>query len=149
MEMTNQEMERFQTIGKVAQRVGVSATTVRIWEAQANILPYRTSSGLRLYDEQMVQALCLYRHSQRLCPRSSVVSSTPISAPIPSRCLLALRCAQTSSSALHPPYRSPSPPPCAPTSFGNRSASRRNASSGSDRSIGAENGWRHSLPVGQ
>ncbi len=65
MEMMEQQMEGLQTIGKVAQRVGVSATTVRLLEAQARILPYRTSTNLRLYDEQMVEALCLYRRSQR------------------------------------------------------------------------------------
>ncbi len=65
METMEHEMKGFQTIGRVAQEVGVSPSTVRLWEAQANILPYRTTTGLRLYDEAMIEALCIYRRSQR------------------------------------------------------------------------------------
>ncbi len=65
MEMMEQQMEGLQTIGRVAEIMGVSATTVRLLEAQASILPYRTSTNLRLYDEQMVEALCRYRRSQQ------------------------------------------------------------------------------------
>ncbi len=65
MEMMERQMEGLQTIGKVAEIMGVSPTTVRLLEAQASILPYRTSTNLRLYDEAMIEALCLYRRSQR------------------------------------------------------------------------------------
>lgn len=54
-----------QTIGNVAERVGVSLTTLRLMEAQANILPYRTDTNLRLYDEAMIEALCAYRQARR------------------------------------------------------------------------------------
>ncbi len=53
------------TIGNVAERVGVSLTTLRLMEAQAGIQPYRTDTNLRLYDDEMVEALCAYRQAQR------------------------------------------------------------------------------------
>ncbi len=65
--MVTNEMKHvgLQTIGNVAQRVGVSLTTLRLMEAQAGILPYRTDTNLRLYDEAMIAALCDYRDVQR------------------------------------------------------------------------------------
>ncbi len=53
------------TIGNVAEKVGVSLTTLRLLEAQAGILPYRTDTNLRLYDDSMVDALCAYRKEQK------------------------------------------------------------------------------------
>ncbi len=53
------------TIGTVASEVGVSLTTLRLLEAQANILPYRTDTNLRLYDDEMVVALCAFRQAQQ------------------------------------------------------------------------------------
>ncbi len=64
--MTIREQQAsLRTIGNVAERVGVSLTTLRLMEAQAGIQPYRTDTNLRLYDEAMVEALCAYRQAQR------------------------------------------------------------------------------------
>ncbi len=54
-----------QTIGKAAEKVGVSPSTLRLLEAQAQVLPYRTDSNLRLYDEEMIIALCNFREEQK------------------------------------------------------------------------------------
>lgn len=65
MVMNEMKYAGLQTIGNVAERVGVSLTTLRLLEAQAGVLPYRTDTNLRLYDEAMVEALCAYRQAQR------------------------------------------------------------------------------------
>jgi DNA-binding transcriptional MerR regulator len=61
----NRNGNGLRTIGTVAEEVGVSLTTLRLLEAQANILPYRTDTNLRLYDDQMVTALCAFRQAQQ------------------------------------------------------------------------------------
>ncbi len=55
------------TIGKVAQRSGVAAKTIRFYEGVGLIpAPGRSAAGYRLYGEHDVQRLMLVRHARLL-----------------------------------------------------------------------------------
>jgi DNA-binding transcriptional MerR regulator/quercetin dioxygenase-like cupin family protein len=43
------------TIGEVARRAGVSPGTIRLWEQEGLIAPYRSSGGVRQYDELQIR----------------------------------------------------------------------------------------------
>lgn len=43
-------MDRLVAIGKAAQTLGVSITTLRRWEAEGKLIPERTAGGQRRYD---------------------------------------------------------------------------------------------------
>lgn len=58
-------------IAEAARMVGVSSSTLRLWETQALIEPIRTSSGQRLYDLDLIERLkriTWLRHEQGLNP---------------------------------------------------------------------------------
>lgn len=61
----NRNGNGLRTIGTVASEVGVSNTTLRLLEAQSGIAPFRTDTNLRLYDDEMVAALCAFRRAQQ------------------------------------------------------------------------------------
>ncbi|MDH6233758.1 DNA-binding transcriptional MerR regulator/quercetin dioxygenase-like cupin family protein [Mesorhizobium soli] len=46
---------RFRTVGEVATECGISAQTLRVWEAQGLVVPERSAGGHRLYSEEHVQ----------------------------------------------------------------------------------------------
>jgi DNA-binding transcriptional MerR regulator len=52
-------------IGEVAERSGVSAKTIRFWEAQHLLpAPARTAAGYRDYDPAILERLAFVRHAQ-------------------------------------------------------------------------------------
>jgi DNA-binding transcriptional MerR regulator/quercetin dioxygenase-like cupin family protein len=53
--MTQAEQQDFLTIGAVADAVGVSAQTLRLWEAQGLLEPDRTAGGQRRYSSRDVE----------------------------------------------------------------------------------------------
>lgn len=58
-------------IAEAARMVGVSASTLRLWETQALVEPIRTPSGQRLFDHQRIERLkriAWLRHEQGLNP---------------------------------------------------------------------------------
>lgn len=54
-------------IGELAQRTGVSASTIRYYEDQGVLpKPKRQASGYRIYDDHSIQKLMLIRYSLQL-----------------------------------------------------------------------------------
>lgn len=45
------------TIGTAATRIGVSASTLRLYEKAGKITPARTETGLRLYSPDQIERL--------------------------------------------------------------------------------------------
>lgn len=50
-------MNRFLSIGEAAERLGVSITTLRRWEALGRLVPKRTQAGHRRYDAALIESL--------------------------------------------------------------------------------------------
>src|SRR5262245_48215787 len=70
-------------IAEAARMAGVSASTLRLWEAQGLIEPVRTSSGQRLYDRSTIdrlKAIIWLRSEEGLNPaaiRQRLAEQTP------------------------------------------------------------------------
>lgn len=54
------------TIGKVAQRAGVSASAIRFYERRKLLRPSRLLNGYRVYDEEAIKELRFVRQVQSL-----------------------------------------------------------------------------------
>ncbi|MBQ9240737.1 MAG: helix-turn-helix domain-containing protein, partial [Duodenibacillus sp.] len=48
-------MNRFYSIGKASERLGVSISTLRRWEAQGRLVAERTKAGHRRYDATQIE----------------------------------------------------------------------------------------------
>lgn len=60
-----QDKSKLMTIGQVARRIGVAATTLRYYEREGLVDPTnRSRSGYRLYDESAVERLEFIRAAQ-------------------------------------------------------------------------------------
>jgi transcriptional regulator with XRE-family HTH domain len=53
--MREHDGTRYLTIGEVAEEIGVSPQTLRVWEAKELVVPDRSAGGHRLYAEEHVQ----------------------------------------------------------------------------------------------
>ena len=53
--MRTYEGETYYTVGEVAETVGVSAQTLRVWEDKGLLVPRRSAGGQRLYSDEDVQ----------------------------------------------------------------------------------------------
>ena len=76
-------MGRLLNISEAAQRLGVTATTVRRWEAAGRITAKRTVGGQRRYEEDEVERLATEprRHSKRRPQRMSGPEWEDLSGP--------------------------------------------------------------------
>ncbi len=89
-------------IGEVAQRVGISSSALRAWEALGLIVPQRTKSKYRLYSEldvRLLQQAVFLRRARRLNPAAivhilksrGVISRQPTAAQLPGQRFRRLR----------------------------------------------------------
>ena len=51
-------------IGDAARRLGLSASTVRVWVAQGKLRAVRTSRGVRLFDLDEIEAVAAQRETR-------------------------------------------------------------------------------------